>query len=106
MTYRPLPKEVTIKESPIDGLGLFTTKDIEEGHKFGVSHVVDFRFKTGYIRTPLGGFINHSEEPNCELVLNISEHWRELVSIKHIPKGTEITTKYSLDGDWPLTNKL
>ena len=27
--YRPLPKELTIKNSPIEGLGLFTNKDIK-----------------------------------------------------------------------------
>ena len=100
LKYKPLPSEVTIKESPIDGLGLFVMEDIEKGHVFGVSHIVDFRFENGYIRTPLGGFINHSKEPNCELVPIISEHWRELVSINHIPKGTEITTKYSLVKGW------
>ena len=28
--YRPLPQELTIKNSPIEGLGLFATKDITE----------------------------------------------------------------------------
>ena len=27
-TYRPLPREVTIKDSPIEGLGLFAFGDI------------------------------------------------------------------------------
>ena len=97
--YRPLPKEVTIKKSTIQGLGIFAVEDIEEGHVFGISHVSDYRFENGFIRTPLGGFINHSEEPNCRLGVSPPKTDYDcltLISIKHIPKGTEITTKYSL----------
>jgi|TARA_R110001583_G_scaffold1392_2_gene11243 SET domain-containing protein len=102
--YKPLPKEVIIKQSPIEGLGLFSNMEIKEGHIFGVTHISDIRFKNGYIRTPLGGFINHSKEPNCILTpkdkktFPISENGSilMLVSLKDIPEGTEITTKYSL----------
>tara|TARA_R110002167_G_scaffold336159_1_gene543509 strand:+ start:654 stop:965 length:312 start_codon:yes stop_codon:yes gene_type:complete len=94
--YKPLPKEVTVKESAIQGLGLFAVEDIKKGHEFGVSHVLDFGFENSYIRTPLGGFINHSEDANCELAPSVNKQYRTLVSIKHITKGTEITTKYSL----------
>ena len=59
LVYRPLPKEVTIKESKIEGLGLFATEDIEQGHDFGISHITNIGFQDGHIRTPLGGFINH-----------------------------------------------
>ena len=37
--YNPLPDGVTIKHSPIHGLGLFTTCDIKEHHEFGITHV-------------------------------------------------------------------
>ncbi len=99
MLYRPLPKEVTIKESTIDGLGLFATEDIKEGHNFGVSHVSDFSFENGYIRTPLGGFINHSKEPNCRLIPRTrmeSGYVLYLEALKPIEVGEEITTKYSI----------
>jgi len=96
IVYKPLPEEVTIKKSEIDGLGLFATRDIEEGHEFGVSHISDYRFEGGYIRTPLGGFVNHSDTPNVELVPSIREQWRILKAIKNISEGEEITTKYSL----------
>ena len=43
--YRPLPLEVTIKKSHIDGLGLFSTCDIEEGHSLGVTHINNDRFE-------------------------------------------------------------
>ena len=106
-TYKPLPKEVTIKNSPIDRLGLFAVEDIEEEYEFGITHINDSRFEDGYIRTPLGGFINHSEEPNCKLI-SIDEYWhsggkkiksgrncRKLISIKNISIEEEITTNYS-----------
>ena len=94
--YKPLPEEVTIKKSEIDGLGLFATRDIEKGHEFGVSHISDYRFEGGYIRTPLGGFVNHSNTPNAKLVPNTREQWRTLKSTKNILEGEEITTRYSL----------
>ena len=37
--YRPLPDCVTIKDSLIDGLGLFATKDIPKGTYLGISHI-------------------------------------------------------------------
>tara|TARA_A100000172_G_C2972813_1_gene86518 strand:- start:125 stop:463 length:339 start_codon:yes stop_codon:yes gene_type:complete len=68
LQYRPLPNVLTIKESPIDGLGLFATARIFTGHIIGTTHVLDFGFPDNVIRTALGGFINHSDEPNCILV--------------------------------------
>ena len=31
--YKPLPKQLTIQKSPIEGLGRYATKDIREGTK-------------------------------------------------------------------------
>ena len=62
--YKPLPKGLTIKKSPIEGLGLFATKDINKNLFIGVTHIRDEQFENKYIRTPLGGFYNHSNEPN------------------------------------------
>ena len=62
--YRPLPNELTIKNSPIEGLGLFTSKDIKANTFIGVTHIRDEQFENKYIRTPVGGFYNHSNEPN------------------------------------------
>ena len=77
--YRPLPPEVTIRNSCIDGLGLFTTCDIEAGHNLGITHVANDNFENQYIRTPLGGFINHSTKPNCVKVKprlrGFPKHW-------------------------------
>ena len=35
-SYRPLPHGLTIKESKIDGLGLYTTVDLCAGKKLGI----------------------------------------------------------------------
>ena len=61
--YRPLPKQLTIKNSPIEGLGLFATEDIKSNSFIGITHIRDEQFENKYIRTPLGGFYNHSNEP-------------------------------------------
>ena len=61
--YRPLPIGLTIKNSPIEGLGLFATKDIKKNTFIGVTHVRDEQFENKYIRTPIGGFYNHSNNP-------------------------------------------
>ena len=62
--YRPLPKQLTIKNSPIEGLGLYAVEDIKKNLFIGLTHIRDEQFENKYIRTPLGGFYNHSHEPN------------------------------------------
>ena len=37
--YKPLPNGITIKESPIEGLGLFATEDIPANTVIGKIHV-------------------------------------------------------------------
>ena len=61
--YRPLPDGLTIKNSSIEGLGLFTTVDIKKNTFVGITHIRDEQFENKYIRTPLGGFYNHSNDP-------------------------------------------
>ena len=62
--YRPLPKELTIKNSKIEGLGLFATFKIKKNSFIGLTHIRDEMFEGKYIRTPLGGFYNHSKDSN------------------------------------------
>ena len=62
--YRPLPEQLTIKNSPIEGLGLFATQDIKTNSFLGITHIRDEQFENKYIRTPLGGFYNHSNNPS------------------------------------------
>ena len=70
--YRPLPDGLTIKNSPIEGLGLFATKDIKANSFIGITHIRDEQFENKYIRTPLGGFYNHSNDPTVmRMVSNV-----------------------------------
>ena len=95
MSYRPLPKEVTIKQSGIDGLGLFATKFIGSGTNLGVTHIPNNEYENGYIRTPLGGFINHSDTPNLQII--ISSNGNYLVkTLTDINVDEELTLKYNL----------
>ena len=52
-----------------------------------------------WIRTPLGGFLNHSEDPNCFVNTNIHYHHgdqRELYTVRPIIEGEELTIYYTL----------
>ena len=68
--YKPLPTSLTIKKSPIEGLGLYATENIKANSFIGLTHIQDKDFENGYIRTPLGGFYNHSNEPNVRRVVS------------------------------------
>lgn len=94
MTYRPLPDAVTIINSPIDGLGLFAAEDIPAEYELGISHVKDERFENGYVRTPLGGFYNHSDTPNLNAYKQ--DGFIRLKTIRQVLKGEELTGFYWL----------
>jgi SET domain-containing protein len=100
--YRPLPKQVTIKKSEIDGLGLFSTEEIPSGTDLGMTHIYDDRFQDYLIRLPLGGFFNHSETPNCDVIekwydeRNKPVHHLRLITNKTILEGEELTAKYTI----------
>ena len=110
--YNPLPSYLTIANSDLNGLGLFATKDIPKGTNLGVAHILiphsEELFSQSYCRTPLGGFYNHSEDPNCEIKTRIhyfmssSDYKRLVTSIlelftkKDIKEGEELTSNYIL----------
>lgn len=93
--YKPLPSFLEIKQSNIHGLGLFTKKDLPDDYVLGISHIKDQRFENGFIRTPLGGFFNHTPtDPNIEAV-----HVGDVIilkTIKSIPAGSELKATYTL----------
>ena len=70
--YRPLPNGLTIKNSPIEGLGLFSNIEIPKNSFIGVTHIRDEQFENKYIRTPLGGFYNHSNDPTVVRMVGYS----------------------------------
>ena len=106
--YKALPDFLTISKSKIHGLGLFATEDISEGTSLGVSHVKNTsgKFENNYIRTPLGGSINQSDDPNCikyvpdmvvtpDIRVSLPDYM-SLKTIKNIKKGEELTVAYTL----------
>jgi len=101
--YRPLPDSLTIKTSKVNGLGLFAREGIAQGTNLGMSHVA---IGSGIIRTPMGGFINHSDDANIvkvELEINndddpllkvATKKWN-LVALRNIKEGEELTVRYT-----------
>ena len=92
--YNPLPKGLRIEKSKIQGFGLFTLFFLKEGTNLGTSHI---KIKDELIRTPLGGFVNHSDDPNCiKTKLHTDNYIKyNLVTIKDIAGGEELTVKYT-----------
>jgi hypothetical protein len=101
-TYRPLPTNLRLGFSKIDDIGLFAKEKIEKGANLGMSHL---KLGSKIIRTPLGGFLNHSETPNCHKTklrytnednpeLKYSYTVWNLVAIEDIKVDEELTVKY------------
>ena len=109
--YSPLPKGLTLGESEIHDIGLFTTDKLIGGANLGTSHI---ELGKMMIRTPLGGFINHSGTPNCVKVKSLltRQQWNErndlpndkydhnfpkwdLVTLRDIDSGEELTVRYT-----------
>ena len=88
--YTPLPKGLRIQPSKINGDGLFTLMFTKKDTNLGMSHVI---LGEEIIRTPLGGFINHSDDPNCIKVKRDNRYY--LNTIKDVVGGDELTVKYS-----------
>ena len=69
---------------------------VPAGIEIGITHVYDPDFEDDHIRTPLGGFINHSDRPNCEIKGDETDITRKLFTLQKIEQGKELTAKY----DW------
>jgi SET domain-containing protein len=111
MSYRPLPEYLTIKESPIHGLGLFATKDIHllavRDPKDYITHIINMVIDNNgdridrLFRSPIGAFINFSKTPNCTLS-NLDDivtdesllQYAYLRPLRDIKAGEEITLDY------------
>jgi len=101
--YKPLPDSLTIKQSGINGLGLFAKEGIAQGTNLGMTHL---KLGSKIFRTPLGGFLNHSDNANCvkvELLFTNEDDpklkfdykkWN-LVTLRNIKEGEELTLKYT-----------
>lgn len=91
--YQPLPDYLTVSESDIHGLGLIAIKKIRSGTVIGRSHILQNDGE--YLRTPIGGFGNHSEYPNCSKVEMEPGVWY-IICRQDIQPDEEITWKYTL----------
>ena len=101
--YKPLPNSLTIKQSGINGLGLFAKEGMAQGTNLGMSHL---KIGDTIFRTPLGGFINHANEANCvkaELRMtdeDLQGHkydyqkWN-LITSQDVKAGEELTVRYT-----------
>ena len=101
--YKPLPDNLRLGFSDIHDIGLFAKEAIPQATNLGMSHI---KIGDTIIRTPLGGFINHANDPNCikvELRMtnedNTNRPFRykkwNLVTIKDIEPDEELTLKYT-----------
>ena len=86
--YKPLPDNLELRPSEIHGYGVFALENIPAGQMLGLSHIQSPELK----RTPLGGYINHSMNPNCIRILE-GNRWY-LQSIQDIEEGEELTLMY------------
>ena len=102
MYYRPLPENLRLGFSKIHDMGVFAKEKIEKGKNLGMSHA---KIGSRIIRTPLGGFLNHSDTPNCHKTklrftneddpdLKYSYTIWNLVVIEDIKIDEELTVKY------------
>ena len=98
MNYKPLPDCLTIKESTIQGLGLFAVERIPADRFLGMGWIKAELAQDGVWRTPLGGFINHSDTPNCVKELKedpTSEYIFLSVGPNDIEADEELTIMYT-----------
>ena len=127
--YRPLPNQLTIRNSEIEGLGLFSEIKISKNSFIGITHIRNESFPNSYIRTPLGGFYNHSKNPNMiklgtdtlpefkfgktinsNLISSINKKNQKksnflfLVSLKDINPGQELVAEYTFYQFWNNMN--
>tara|TARA_Y100001951_G_scaffold92368_1_gene87091 strand:+ start:395 stop:718 length:324 start_codon:yes stop_codon:yes gene_type:complete len=102
--YNPLPSNLRLGFSDIHDIGLFAKENIKRGYQFGISHV---QVGKELFRTPVGGFINHSDTPNCIKTLSLKTVklpdekkgpkyivWN-LSTIRDIKEGEELTLTYT-----------
>ena len=90
MTYKALPDGLYIGKSPVAGQGIFSMMDIQIGTELGMSHLI---IDDEIIRTPLGGFINHSDTPNCEKYMIDNRYYVRV--IRSIVPMEELFLKYT-----------
>jgi hypothetical protein len=84
-------RNMAMSPSPIHGIGVFANRDIKKGERIAPAR------RDGH-RCVAGRFTNHSHEPNAQFVATgIGDHV-DMVAIKQIKGGREITVDYRVSG--------
>lgn len=90
----PMPigfDRVTVRPSPIEGLGIFLSYPAEEGELIGPARL-------NGMRTPLGRYTNHSRSPNAVFVKHGDDIYlyasRRIVGCSGGDQGEEVTVDY------------
>jgi len=103
LMYKPLPKSLTIKQSGIEGLGLFAKEGMAQGTNLGMCHL---KIGDTIFRTPLGGFINHANTANCvKAEMRMTDEDKKghkydykkwnLITSQDVKEGDELTVRYT-----------
>jgi len=82
---QPSDDSIEVKESSIDGLGVFSLKPIKAGERIAIGRIGDKR-------TQAGRYVNHSDLPNAKPI--IEEDMGIFVALVDINEGDEITADY------------
>jgi hypothetical protein len=72
------------------GFGVYTNKHLSATQIIGDTHYTIDNMAIAI--TELGKFHNHSEKPNCEVIMGV--HNIELSALRDIAKGEELTVNY------------
>ena len=92
-----MPDALHIGDSQVAGQGIFAKEDIPVDTELGLSHILLEILLDETFRTPLGGFINHSDDPNCVKYPVDNKYYTKyyIKTIKPIKAGEELFLKYT-----------
>tara|TARA_R100000654_G_scaffold25091_3_gene48391 strand:- start:19165 stop:19395 length:231 start_codon:yes stop_codon:yes gene_type:complete len=74
-------------------MGVFAKFDLDGKICIGITHIAPIKKDLGRQRTPLGGFINHSDNPNCFIV--VETEFSRVYTVRPIMQGEELTVYYT-----------
>lgn len=86
---------VYLSDSPLQGIGVFASKDLTAGDVIGIARIND-------LRTKIGRYTNHSVNPNC--LYEICDNFVKAIALTDIKKDAEITVDYR--NAFAIANKL
>jgi len=90
--YKPLCDGLKVGPG-VHGNGIIATEDFKAGVFLGETHIWESN-RREWIRTPLGGFLNHSDTPNCQKIEVDGRYY--IQTLRDIKEGEELTLKYTL----------